>query len=140
MTPTIEASAPRRGPVLSVGRAPANPEMQRTLERPATMPHRNLRDDDGRDWEVWDVIPSTVAQNLDDERARQPDVGRRGAAQFKLPVELRNGWLAFQCGRESRRLAPIPARWIDLSDAELRQLIVLAATTVRTPAKPDAAD
>jgi hypothetical protein len=104
------------------------------------MPHRNLRDDDGRDWEVWDVIPSTVAQNLDEEHARHSDDEHRERAHFKLPAELRDGWLAFQCEGESRRLAPIPARWIDLSDAELRRLIVRAATTIRTSERTDPAD
>jgi hypothetical protein len=104
------------------------------------MPHRILRDDDGRDWEVWDVIPSTVAQNLDDERARHPDVGRREPSPFKLPVELRDGWLAFQCRGESRRLAPIPARWIDLSDAELRRLIIQASAIIRTYERTDTSD
>jgi hypothetical protein len=90
------------------------------------MPHRNLRDDDGQDWEIWDVIPSAVAQSLDDEHARHSHDAHHEPAQFSLPAELRDGWLAFQSSAESRRLAPIPVDWVDLSDAQLTLLIARA--------------
>src|SRR5262245_21944204 len=92
------------------------------------MPHRNLRDQDGRNWEVWDVIPSAVAQTLGEERSRRPGGVRRTPEPSVLPARLRSGWLAFQSGEESRRLAPIPANWIDLSDAELLLLMAHAET------------
>ena len=76
------------------------------------MTHRKIRGDDGHDWEIWDVIPSTVAR---------PEPQR--LAHLALPPALRDGWLAFQCENESRRLAPIPVAWNQLSDAQLCRLI-----------------
>jgi hypothetical protein len=39
---------------------------------------------------------------------------------------LRKGWLAFQSGGETRRLAPIPKDWEARSDAELEDLVAQA--------------
>ena len=49
------------------------------------MAHRTFKDSGGRDWEVWDVVPS----------------------QWVGPT-LDGGWLAFQSGEDRRRLAPLP--------------------------------
>ena len=80
------------------------------------MAHRAFQDSDGRRWEVWDVHPASV----------EP----RRAGRIHLPVELREGWLAFQTGGESRRLAPIPATWPSMSDDDL------TATLARAPQIP----
>ena len=93
------------------------------------MPHRKLRADDGRDWEIWDVIPSTVARSIGDERARHTRDAAIRPAHFTLPADFRNGWLAFQCETESRRLAPIPADWAALPDAALEGLLSSARVT-----------
>jgi hypothetical protein len=45
---------------------------------------------------------------------------------MSLPTELRDGWLAFRSGDESRRLAPIPSSWIALGDQELAGLVQVA--------------
>ena len=39
-----------------------------------------------------------------------------------LPSDLGPGWLAFQTGRQRRRLAPIPNDWISLPEEDLRVL------------------
>jgi hypothetical protein len=87
------------------------------------MAHRKLRADDGRDWEIWDVVPSTVARTIGDERSRRSREAAPRPAHFALPADLRNGWLAFQCGDESRRLAPIPDDWADCSETALKGLL-----------------
>jgi hypothetical protein len=45
---------------------------------------------------------------------------------MSLASELREGWLAFRSGDESRRLAPIPSSWIALADQELALLVQVA--------------
>jgi hypothetical protein len=64
------------------------------------MAHRTFKDADGRDWEVWDVVPS----------------------QWVGPT-LDGGWLAFQSGHDRRRLAPLPLYWATAPEIELRELL-----------------
>ena len=68
------------------------------------MSQREITDQKGRVWLVWDVIPSVVVKE-----------------------ELREGWLTFETGREKRRLTPFPQGWENLSDAELLDLLDNAA-------------
>lgn len=64
--------------------------------------HREIEDERGVRWLVFAVFPSTVTT----ERA-------------PLPEPYAKGWLAFDSGLETRRIAPIPENWTALSDAEL---------------------
>ena len=67
------------------------------------MAHRSFKDEDGRYWEVWDVVPSKwVGPTLD------------------------GGWLAFQCDDERRRLSPLPLYWASAPEDELRELLARA--------------
>jgi hypothetical protein len=67
------------------------------------MAHRTFKDADGRDWEVWDVVPSKwVGPTLD------------------------GGWLAFQSGSDRRRLNPLPLYWATAPEDELRELLARA--------------
>ena len=91
----------------------------------SSMAHRQFKDNNDREWEVWDVRPASVADMLRTERSKQPGSQHR---DFVLPSELRDGWLAFQSKGETRRLVPIPNNWEGLSDAELEQLVVAAQT------------
>ena len=87
---------------------------QMTREPEAAAPHdapiasepasREIADDTGVRWTVFEVHPSGATG--------RPSVRER----------FRNGWLAFDCGPETRRLAPIPHEWQDLSDSALLQL------------------
>jgi hypothetical protein len=52
-----------------------------------------------------------------------------------LNAPYRTGWLSFDCGSETRRLAPIPMDWATLPDDELRRLCRLA--TVAPKRKKD---
>jgi hypothetical protein len=62
---------------------------------------REIDDARGVRWAVFAVYPTTSPE--------QPVV-REG---------FRSGWLAFDAGTETRRLAPIPSGWRDASDLEL---------------------
>ena len=67
------------------------------------MSYRTFVDDNGEEWQVWDVFPST-------------DVRRT----------LVGGWLTFQSEREKRRLAPVPLYWVSAGDDELCRLLASA--------------
>src|SRR6185503_6229107 len=101
------------------------------------MSHRHFEDETGRRWEAWDVYPTTVERHLNDDRHQPVSAGhsssRTRSTSFTLPVELRAGWLAFQCETESRRLAPIPENWAGMSDSDLTRLAGLAKPIVRLP-------
>jgi hypothetical protein len=75
------------------------------------MSHREFLDQDGRAWEVWEVHPSAP--------------GAREGAPHAPPVapSLRNGWLAFRCESERRRIVPVPNSWERLSEDDLRLLL-----------------
>ena len=93
------------------------------------MPLRNLRDDDGRDWEIWDVTPA-AGQCVAVDSARHLEEVNGKPAPF-VPPELHDGWLAFQSCGDWRRLTPIPDNWSDRSDAELLVLIAQAELGLR---------
>lgn len=92
------------------------------------MPHRTFTDSNATSWDVWDVHPSIVEREL--AKTREGAAERRGTP-FALPQRLRDGWLAFRSTSELRRLAPIPAGWDQLSDAELSRLLAIAPRVVR---------
>jgi hypothetical protein len=48
-----------------------------------------------------------------------------------LPEAFRHGWLVFEATDEVRRVAPIPAKWEELTIDELRQLCYSAAGAPR---------
>src|SRR3954463_11729359 len=88
-------------------------------ENSSHMSHRTFTDPDGRRWEVWDVHPATVEPQR--------------SARINLPAELREGWLAFQTGGESRRLAPIPATWPTVTERDLNPMLTRALRIPREP-------
>jgi hypothetical protein len=99
------------------------------------MSHREFVDEEGRSWEVWDVRPSTVdsSTSITDGTGELADLERhvRRLVRLNLPTELRAGWLAFQSGDESRRLAPIPQRWVAMDDQDLALLVRAARPIAR---------
>ena len=54
------------------------------------------------------------------------------ASRRYLPDDYRQGWLAFESGERKLRLAPIPAGWGDMTDAQLRALLGQARPTETT--------
>src|SRR3954469_853271 len=89
------------------------------------MAHRSFRDDVGREWDVWEVVPTAVERRIARSAARPPEVERRKVRETRVvvPDRLQKGWLAFQSGRERRRLAPIPADWAEMTGNELAELL-----------------
>lgn len=80
---------------------------------------REVRDEAGTLWTVFDVVPST---------------SRRALPQVKPGYTA--GWLCFQCATERRRHAGLPAEWTSLSDTALLSLIAAAADTRMKPLEP----
>jgi hypothetical protein len=81
--------------------------------------HRRFTDATGRQWDVFAVFPGQ---------------GKRAPI---LPEPFRAGWLAFESGSDTRRLAPIPDRWMSLSDKALAQLNERAEPARRSAKRPD---
>lgn len=73
------------------------------------MAFRTYRDLDGREWQVWDVIPS-----------RESDPGSRSSTY--LPPAMADGWLCFEAADQKRRLSPCPPGWEERDDAEIDAL------------------
>ena len=114
------------------------------------MGHRSFTDSNGIDWNVWDVMPQWTERRSGEERRRADDDAaidppvlerrrvpdRRGGttdgSRIRIPQGLSRGWLAFESGQDKRRLAPIPAGWEELTDAELESL---CARATQAPAR-----
>ena len=100
------------------------------------MTHRQYRDEQDVEWQVWDIHPLEVTRRL---RARAPEVAPTGLEPCEMtssaaswtPMavsgELAGGWLCFESAVEKRRLWPIPSGWELLSDMELTALCARAA-------------
>lgn len=96
----------------------------------AMMPERQFFDRNGRSWQVWEVCPDVVERRLSGEHATFSELPagkerRRGERRVRLrvPDPLRHGWLAFETDGQRRRLAPVPAEWRALTDAQLARLL-----------------
>jgi hypothetical protein len=79
---------------------------------------RELRDESGVLWTIYDVHPSTV---------------RHGSLQVR--EELASGWLCFQSDAAKRRLVGIPAQWEQLEDTALMSLMTAAALVTASTSK-----
>lgn len=64
---------------------------------------RSFQDPEGREWSVWDVIPS-----------RKSDLF--------LPATMADGWLCFEAAHEKRRLHPFDGTWEGMDTAALWEL------------------
>jgi hypothetical protein len=82
--------------------------------------HRYFDDDTGKHWHAFAVHP--VA----------------GMGSRALPEPYRNGWLSFDSGTETRRIAPIPPNWQAMPENELRQLCERADIALRRTRSPNA--
>jgi hypothetical protein len=97
-------------------------------------PHRTFLDDLARLWNAWDVIPLWGERRTTERRRRDApakprlverrlrDRRRVRGVRIALPARLAHGWVAFECGDERRRVAPIPERWDELPESRLREL------------------
>jgi hypothetical protein len=77
------------------------------------MAYREFSDTEGRAWRVWDTYPEKP--------------------QLVRPV-YENGWLCFEGDGEKRRLAPIPAEWVEADGPALASLLARASTMGAVPA------
>ena len=99
------------------------------------MAHRTFRDEHGREWDAWEVVPTTVERRMARSSREVPVAADRRKiqeARVLVPESLQKGWLAFQSGKERRRLAPIPQDWADMTSEELVQLLNRADQRSRT--------
>lgn len=74
------------------------------------MAFRTFRDPEGREWQVWDVVPGR----------EEAEFGTR-SAKF-LPPEMAEGWLCFEAGDQKRRLSPCPTGWEERDDDGIHEL------------------
>lgn len=100
------------------------------------MSYRTFVDKDGSYWQVWDSQPTKMerrATAADRRRHRYYAWGgteRRGGTDRRTTSQRRitlsegygGGWLTFESLDEKRRLIPIPPRWEEVSQPELRAL------------------
>jgi hypothetical protein len=70
------------------------------------MAHRRIIDSQEQVWDVWAVTTPTSSTR-----------------RILVQADLQSGWLAFQCGDQRRRLAPLPAGWDEMSDHALLGLM-----------------
>ena len=77
------------------------------------MAFRTFRDPEGREWQVWDVVPN-----------REGDGGTR--RHHYLPPEMAQGWLCFEAADQKRRLTPFPNDWEQRDDDAIHALCLAA--------------
>jgi hypothetical protein len=85
------------------------------------MSHRSFVDSFGRHWDAWSVKPENIERRT--ETRQSPAIERRRRREYRVPLGRKwsDGWLAFEANGERRRLAPIPANWIELDVATLEE-------------------
>ena len=116
--------------VLDAARAAAERAVELRRERrardagAASIGVREFADSRGREWRVWSVIPSGGGEV-------------RGSLK-RVGSEFEQGWLAFESfdGTERRRLPEHPADWQERSDAQLAELLDLAAPVAPRRRRP----
>lgn len=110
------------------------------------MSYRTFVDKDGSYWQVWDSQPTRVERRVSAADRRRPmfvpwhgserrtGTDRRITAQRRITLSegYGGGWLTFESLQEKRRLIPIPSRWDELSQGELRDLCEKAKKIART--------
>jgi len=110
------------------------------------MSYRTFVDRDGSYWQVWDSQPTRVERRVSSHDRRRPrylawgGVERRTGTDRRVTAQRRitlsegygAGWLTFESLNEKRRLIPIPSRWEDMTQAELRALCERAKRIART--------
>lgn len=87
------------------------------------MAYREFRDDEGRVWEVWDVVPERRDRRGGVDRRHEfrdgSDRRKRRVLSAVVSGDLAKGWLVFTTAAERRRYVPIPEGWTEASEAQL---------------------
>lgn len=97
---------------------------------------RTFRDERGRTWRAWTVVPTYVERRFVDPPEDDPPViERRKRTEFRIKIgkEWANGWLAFETSDEKRRLAHFPENWALLEEWELTRLCAQASLVATMP-------
>jgi len=96
------------------------------------MAHRSFTDASGRTWDVWSVHPDNI-ERREEGRSDAPSLERRRRREYRVPLGRKwsNGWLAFETKAERRRLAPIPANWLEMEREALDELCRIATPIPR---------
>lgn len=107
------------------------------------MPLRKIRDSEGREWTVWSVQPELrprrvlpdrrIAQQpyTGPDRRRIPDRRMNPDRRALVPPGTRRGWLCFQNGAETRRIALVPDGWENYPEWKLEALLRYARPSLR---------
>ena len=69
---------------------------------------------------------SKAREFVDEAQVKWTAIAVRPSTSKSLTPQYRSGWLSFDSGTETRRLAPIPDDWATASDDELCRLCSLA--------------
>ena len=87
------------------------------------MAHREFRDERGRLWEVWDVMPERRDRRGGADRRTEAratfDRRKRRVLSAAVSGDLAKGWLVFSTTLERRRYAPLPERWSEATEDQL---------------------
>jgi hypothetical protein len=102
------------------------------------MAHRRFTDKNGRDWDVWTVIPAHAERRTVAAAGDSDPSDRREVKEYRaqLGPELSSGWLCFETKDEKRRLAPFPEHWELLPEAGLETLLNSAKVSPPTRRVP----
>jgi len=76
------------------------------------MAYREITDESGRQWRVWDTYPQNTAV---------------------VRPEYAEGWLCFESDAGKHRLAPVPEGWFEATDEHLRRLLRRALEAAIAP-------
>lgn len=110
------------------------------------MGYRSFTDSLGTDWQAWDIVPRLAERRGPDRRVaslavareRRQAMERRGPAGERnvLRHGLQRGWLCFEATLEKRRLAPVPADWLECTVARLEEYLRSAVPVSRVAVGP----
>jgi hypothetical protein len=93
------------------------------------MASREITDERGKLWHVWDVHPDSLERRIADDPLLRPAIERRRKPQTRVRIsspQMVGGWLAFDGSGERRRVAPVPDHWEEMNDAALLALLASA--------------
>jgi hypothetical protein len=86
---------------------------------------RTFKDSGGQEWTVWNTLPTAQRSALSAYMETVSAAGHGDTKPIRKAFEA--GWLTFASGGQKKRLAPIPERWEDGTDADLQRLLVEAS-------------
>ena len=98
---------------------------------------RDLTDDDGRPWQVWESRPGRAPSNSAQERYFEAQPAAAGENPSRFTPGRSEGWLTFRSGSDRRRLSPIPDNWEEADEVALRRYLAAADVIPPTGGRVD---